>query len=633
MCSSAYRWALSYNLRSEIAEKTHKMLGVVQDDTFSHNESTRGRIVRDGKDEQSLISVLEQHNVFLATSHPETLYSIATKDLATDKIQDSLLNAKGLGLEQVKHFIHQRFIEHETSKYQFTDTMKKNNALTFDSLYRVVAGGKEKERNTILQADRSVLQRLIVAYGAGREVDLFNVLSHELMSVPISLAETNGKLRTGQKAPLADILAKETGSTDAIHLSQGTSCLLIDGMALVATIGKPSNALTFGDYAEAFQTAVLKAGSRYDQIHVLFDRYERSSIKAGTRERRTKATRPVRRVIENENVPVPNNWSNFLALSENKADLARFLSEHLIENAPQDKVIVVAAGFTNKKKAQSSSETVDPSVFCADHEEADTRIILHCIANSCDSVVVLARDTDVLLLLVAHSPSIQATNVWMMAGTAAKRKFFNIRAIVQNLPPECLPALLPFHALTGCDTTSYICNHTKVSAWKIFLQKYHLLVSLGEEELTVTKVKKAEKFFCSMYNCGHLESLNNARVRLFPKTTKPEALPPTTDAFELHLKRAHYQALIWKQADRLEPHLPSPDKMGWATVSEDGSKLVPLLMTKEPIPKACKEIISCSCKSGCTTLRCRCQKAKLFCSGVCGCSGDENTQCKNKCDK
>ena len=247
------------------------------------------------------------------------------------------------------------------------------------------------------------------------------------MSVPISLAETNGKLRTGQKVPLADILAKETGSTDAIHFSQGTSCLLIDEMALVATIGKPSDALTFGDYAEAFQTAVLKPASCYDQIHVLFDRYERSLIKAGTRERRTKTTCPVRCVIENENVPVPNNWSNFLALSENKAELARFLSEHLIENAPQDKVIVVAGGFTNKNEAQSSSEAVDPSVFCADHEEArrflvSTRIILHCIANSCDSVVVLARDTDVLLLLVAHSPSIQATNVWMMAGTAAKHQ-------------------------------------------------------------------------------------------------------------------------------------------------------------------------------------------------------------------
>ena len=91
-------------------------------------------------------------------------------------------------------------------------------------------------------------------------------------------------------------------------------------------------------------------------------------------------------MIENKNVPVPNNWSNFLALSENKADLARFLSEHLIENPPQDKVIAVAGGFTNKKEVQSSSETVDPSVFCADHEEADTRIIPHCIANRCDSV-------------------------------------------------------------------------------------------------------------------------------------------------------------------------------------------------------------------------------------------------------
>ena len=80
-----------------------------------------------------------------------------------------------------------------------------------------------------------------------------------------------------------------------------------------------------------------------------------------------------------------------------------------------------------------------------------------------------------------------------------------------------------------------------------FLIKYQLLVSLGEGELTVDKVKDAEKFFCAMYNCGHVESVNDARVLLFSKITKPEALPPTKDAFELHIKRVHYQALIWKQ--------------------------------------------------------------------------------------
>jgi serine protease inhibitor len=97
-----------------------------------------------------------------------------------------------MGQKQVKDFVQQRLSgplqqqpnnEQGDTKVQFTDTMNKNNALTFDSLYQVTKGGKEKEKNTILRADRSVLQCLIVAYGAGREVDLHNVLSRELMFV------------------------------------------------------------------------------------------------------------------------------------------------------------------------------------------------------------------------------------------------------------------------------------------------------------------------------------------------------------------------------------------------------------------------------------------------------------------
>ena len=77
------------------------------------------------------------------------------------------------------------------------------------------------------------------------------------MPVPISLAETNGKLRTGQKALLADVLTKGIECPNAIEL-QGSACLLIDGMALVAAIGKPADAQTFGAYADSFQTAVLE---------------------------------------------------------------------------------------------------------------------------------------------------------------------------------------------------------------------------------------------------------------------------------------------------------------------------------------------------------------------------------------
>ena len=129
--------------------------------------------------EELLISVFEQHHVFSPTSHQESLVSIATKDLAIVEIQESLLNAKDMGQKQVEDFVQQRLIEslqqqpnykQGDTKVQFTDTMNKNNALTFGSLYQVAKGSKEK-KNTILRADRGVLQRLIVAYGAGREVD------------------------------------------------------------------------------------------------------------------------------------------------------------------------------------------------------------------------------------------------------------------------------------------------------------------------------------------------------------------------------------------------------------------------------------------------------------------------------
>ena len=54
----------------------------------------------------------------------------------------------------------------------------------------------------MIDADRSVLQRLYIAREAGRTFDLTSVLSHELMSVPLALAETNRSLRTGDKAYL-----------------------------------------------------------------------------------------------------------------------------------------------------------------------------------------------------------------------------------------------------------------------------------------------------------------------------------------------------------------------------------------------------------------------------------------------
>ena len=95
--------------------------------------------------------------------------------------------------------------------------------------------------------------------------------------------------------------------------------------------------------------------------------------------------------------------------------------------------IVVAGGFTDERQVQLSKATNNLPLLNATHEEADTRLVLHCIHNNSETIVVSARATDVLLLLVTHHDPVQSNNLWLMAGTAKIRKYFNIREIYDTL--------------------------------------------------------------------------------------------------------------------------------------------------------------------------------------------------------
>ncbi|MGH0135199.1 UNVERIFIED_CONTAM: hypothetical protein FKN15_073102 [Acipenser sinensis] len=95
----------------------------------------------------------------------------------------------------------------------------------------------------------------------------------------------NGSLRTGQKSLLVDELTKGINSPPTIEIPKGAT-LIIDGKALVLALGRPNNAKTFGDFADAFAQSVYHSGSGYARIDVVFDRYNQDSIKAGTRAKR-----------------------------------------------------------------------------------------------------------------------------------------------------------------------------------------------------------------------------------------------------------------------------------------------------------------------------------------------------------
>ena len=183
--------------------------------------------------------------------------------------------------------------------------------------------------------------------------------------------------------------------------------------------------------------------------------------------------------------------------------------------------------------------------------------------------------------------------------------------------------------MTGCDTTSYIANHTKWTSWKTFKEHHGLLKNLGIGELTEDTIQSSETFVCRIYNVNRTDSIDAARHLLFSKTGKPEAMAPTSDALRFHLKRVHYQSMIWRNAHCPTPELPAPSEMGWRLVD---SELQPILMTLSPIPDSCLEMVACSCRKQCKTRRCKCQKSGLRCTSMCACQHqtDDQTACMNR---
>lgn len=210
----------------------------------------------------------------------------------------------------------------------------------------------------------------------------------------------------------------------------------------------------------------------------------------------------------------------------------------------------------------------------------------------------------------------------MKAGTSKKPKFIPVHTIYERLTTPVVDALIPFHALTGSDTTSFLAGHSKKTAWKVLEDNCGLLSGLGSEQLTSEIEDAAESFVCKIYGLTDITKTDSARVILFKKGLAAEALPPTSNALHYHILRSHYQANV------LKPCLPAPIGNGWKLQDE---ALVPELMSLSPIPTACLEVILCACKTGCRSLRCKCRKSKLHCTGACNCSTTD-MDCLNKPD-
>ena len=173
----------------------------------------------------------------------------------------------------------------------------------------------------------------------------------------------------------------------------------------------------------------------------------------------------MRRKVSSQ-VKHPGNWMDFLRDPNNKMELFAFLTLKVTQFVfPLNKAVHITSG--------DSVESTGPNMLDCNHEEADTRIvvhILHALEQGMKTVKVRTVDTDVVVILAGAFHELLVTqplaDIWIAFGRSKNYRFYSINAIYASLGEHKSIALPVFHAFTGSDTTSAFRGKGKKSAWQ-----------------------------------------------------------------------------------------------------------------------------------------------------------------------
>ena len=140
-----------------------------------------------------------------------------------------------------------------------------------------------------------------------------------------------------------------------------------------------------------------------------------------------------------------------------------------------------------------------------------------------------------------------------------------------------MPHIPAAHGISGCDTAAAYFGIGKSTVIKVLQTKQNIsLNSIGDLNKPLDDcITEGRQFLLHCYGQKNVRTLNDARKRIWksrisknPKTVKIAApklqsLPPTDEAFQENLKRAHLQVAIWKQLLNENPPAVDIELYGW----------------------------------------------------------------------
>lgn len=561
------RWTSSIPLCTEITRAIERFCGKSLKTSEQHTEENPARRNRDSNDQKVFCNWLMEHNPFFHESGELVSLSsglVGDASVTCDK-------AKDLGEQSMREMIGNNFGS-ITIKRKF----KVKSLATVNSAIKL-------GDDTVIVNTQQLFNRIICV--ENDPVKLKECFKFELAARPPSLFD-EVSLRKGNKSSLVKAFVPE----ESINIPD--DCVfIIDGGHLLHSVKWPRPA-TYGDVMNCYISYVNYHFK--DRCVVVFDGYpDQATIKCCEQQRRA-ARRTSTTIQPQDNNFTTTTQAEFLSNNRNKKCFIEMLADRCLKHNIKVRLAV---------------------------SDADSLIVSTALeeAKKGETVVVVGKDTDLLVLLTSFASVTDKVMFLRPAGSKKKESLFNISR-QQTALGDIGEILLFVHAVTGCDTTSAIFKKGKLNALKLvqkdrpLMEDMHIFTKQGATKAELFAA--GEKFLIRLYSGSTSTTLDDLRYFRYNhivsrqplnKVFNLASLPPTSDAAAQHSYRVYLQVQEWK-GNKMEA-----SDWGW---SNTGRTLSPVFMTKSPAPSELLTLISCNCKSNCNN-KCQCRKSMLQCSAMC----------------
>ena len=201
----------------------------------------------------------------------------------------------------------------------------------------------------------------------------------------------------------------------------------VDGMALIRPL---KTCQTYDLYFESFIEFIsLPNFLEPIQIEIANDIYKYESAKGNTRAKRGIEQKRTALTSASQNMLQPDAWISFFNNIDKKTNFINLLVTYLRSDSFFNQIRIPVIVNDDKRPWKITREFSE-IIFISNQEEADTRSILHALQED-TKVVVVSKDTDVLILLVYAYAKFKPTKEWYMKIDV--NKFASVKSIVEYL--------------------------------------------------------------------------------------------------------------------------------------------------------------------------------------------------------